>query len=192
MSSEAASSSSSSSSTTEEFQLTEDHLRLYAQQRAEYDAHHAELAEVLAAGPGVKKITAVPNGDMKSLVSSSRPSEYAKAFPLIENLTYDQLVAKRTTGKYYRLDRQDATPNEYNMQIQKNDVGAPSTVSTVLFPDSYVAKINSSSGAQKDSRIKELTRNAQAAFQYSLVSWRDQNGTTIKPTQYLLVGDFSS
>jgi hypothetical protein len=76
--------------------------------------------------------------------------------------------------KDWRIDRQkniagkgDA-PGKSNLQLQKNNVGRPSTVACLIVPDVYLFGIDGPDAANRDA---ELTRVIRHGLNSSLTSW---------------------
>ena len=100
----------------------------------------------------------------------------------------------------WRADRQRPMPKHINLQIQKDNVGAPSSIAVVLVPKDLAGQVGalvSTSQAVKTSataRFGELTRAIHKGLNESLKSRRLKPGTTNKWEMkvFEVYGTFSS
>lgn len=102
-------------------------------------------------------------------------AQYADASACIHALDYADvwgavglIVSIGTT----RLDLQGYTPaNQANLQIQRNGVGPPSTMSTVLVDPTAQSIVTP--GARRTAQQSEILRKVKAALFASLDAWEN-------------------
>jgi hypothetical protein len=94
----------------------------------------------------------------------------------------------------WRVDRQAPPPNHVNLSVQRNGVGAPSTVATVFVPTRL--NIAPPHGGVNDpvyrARIRELERVTRNGLEQSLASHQQVRDHGWYIYRYQIQGDFSA
>ena len=96
----------------------------------------------------------------------------------------------------WRIDRQPPAPGSVNLQIQRNNVGPPSTISCVLVPLRYYRANPNQPGhhnqVRYDSQMAELIRIVRQGLVSSARTHRRTPHRTFEIAVYEITGEFSN
>ncbi len=123
-----------------------------------------------------------------------------KAITLIDASNYNGNPGTIGRSGGWRADRQRPMANHINLQVQKDNVSAPSSIAIVLVPKALAGAIgsvhsnDSTVKATATARFGELTRAIHKGLNESLKSRRLKAGTTNKWEMkvFEVYGNFSS
>jgi len=103
---------------------------------------------------------------------------------------------RRSDTEGWRVDLQSPSVNEYNVQVQKNGAGNPSTIACVLVPKAMISGIgvkgtSANMNAAVDARASELRYAVHGALIRSVRTLRQDGSGNYEIEQITLTGTYS-